>query len=186
MLIVCLTELFGWHIIMNGGHNNSWIYNLLVLAEISMISIMFHLLLGHFREIKPLILIGGFILVSIYIYDLSSHGWDKRTYLTNIGLNVIPVSYCLLYFYEILKADEAIQLSRSAAFWWVFGTFCYYFGITTLNVFFLILADPKSDPQDPLWQVFKTIHKLLNVVLYGSWSFAFYCRRWWTIMTSSN
>lgn len=180
MLLVCVTEFCGVYI-KNQDKHNSWVYNILLFFEIGTVLIMLQTIAGKYIKNKTMVIGSAIVLATIYVYDLSLHGIFKRNYYTNIALAIAAVILSLYYFYSLLKDEEYINLKYSAAFWWVFGTFFYYFVDTTLNVFYPVLSKMLIAPND----TFAYIYKAANLILYGCWSYSFICKRTHPITSKS-
>ncbi|RZL10033.1 MAG: hypothetical protein EOO89_21305 [Pedobacter sp.] len=176
LLAVCVIEFSGIYIKLQ-GERNSWIYNLLLLFEIGYFSFMFHNLLKPYFNCRPLILSGLAVLSISYVNDLYNHGPNNRHNLTIIVLSVVIILYCLFYFYYLIKDDNYILIKYSAQFWWVAAVLFYYFVQSTVTIFYPALSRILVDPRE----VFSYVFKIINIVFYATWSYAFICRRWITL-----
>ncbi len=166
----------------NMRHQNVWLYNILLIFQATFISFMFQYLLSTYINCKPII-IGGLVwLAAIYLYEIFAHGIFQYNEKTNTMMLILFVIYSLLFYYHLIKDDEYINLVRLASFWWVGGLFLFYFGSTAANIFIDNLS-----PQKGLELKFLSsfIFKMLNVLLYGCWSYSFICRKWLTKASSN-
>jgi len=163
-------------------HPNPWLYNILLLFQIVILSIMFNSLLTKYIKIKSAIFIIALLMVSLYVYEIWEHGVFNYNNLTYSVMSVIIVLCSLIYFYLLLKDDSYIQLSRSADFWWIAGLLFFYFGSTVVNLFYSKLSHIMITPKRSLSYF---IFNILNVLLYSCWSYSFICRRWLTTTSQS-
>ena len=181
LFITCVAELTGLHIKRLyladkvHVHPNVWIYNILLICQASFISLMFQHLLSKYSKSKLIIRSGLVLMFILYIYETSAHGIYVYNNITNTVMSILFVVYSYYYFYGLLKADEPVNLTFSADFWWVAGALFYYFGRTACNVFFEILSRFR-----PEIIITYPIYKVLNVILYAYWSYSFICRKWLT------
>ena len=125
---------------------------------------------------KLMISISLLLFSGVYIYEIITNGFLKYVYPAYILLSVQFVIFSLYYYYLQLKSDEYIILKHSSEFWWVAGTLLFYFANTTCDIFD---DDLKSVMIAPLHQhLTYFIYKILNIILYGFWSYSFICRKW--------
>lgn len=181
LLCTCIAEFIGFYIKKLyladrlHVHPNVWIYNILLIFQMSFISWFFHRIVIQIANIAKLILSGYILLITLYTYELISHGFFVYNNLTNTVMSVLFVLYCYLYFYYLLKDDRYVNLKHSPGFWWIGGALLYYFGRTACNVFFDILSQYRPDIL-----ITYPIYKILNVILYTFWSYSFISRKWST------
>jgi hypothetical protein len=184
LLIICITELLGVHFkkvyLADRVHNlpNLWLYNVLLIFQAGFISLMFQHLLNKYVNSKSFIIAGLAVLAVIYIYEAITHGiLLSYNELTNTVMLVFFVLYSLFYYYCLLRDDRSPDLKYLAGFWWVAGLFFFYFGSTTVNIFFDYIHPDKSIF---FRKLSKYIFNSLNVIMYSCWAYSFICRKWLT------
>jgi hypothetical protein len=172
LLVTCLTEIGGLYLIRSGlTNNNNWIYNIYLPIEIIYLHWMYAYLFKEFiRSHTNFVSFGFFILVLVYCIDIYLHSFLAYANLTFTIFSVIIVLYGLFYFYLLFNAEQYVELTFSSEFWWVAGTIFFYFGATICNIFNEYY--PRS-----FYVIAYYIFGLLNVILYGCWTYSFYCRR---------
>lgn len=172
LFVTCLTEIGGLYLIRSGiTTNNNWLYNIYLPVEIIYLHWMYaHLFKEYSRWYKNILFSGFFMLVLIYSTDIYLHSFFTYANLTFTIFSVVVVLYGLVYFYLLFKADEYVDLTLSSEFWWVAGTVFFYFGATICNIF------NEYYPAD-FYIIAYYIFGLLNVILYGCWTYSFFCRR---------
>ncbi|EHQ27966.1 hypothetical protein Mucpa_3874 [Mucilaginibacter paludis DSM 18603] len=176
LLITCIVEFIG--IYLKREHQpNQWPYNILLVCHIVFTSFMFSSLLSKYKNNRPPIIGGLVVLILFYAYDLFQHGFLRFNILCYNSMSVFFTVYSLFYFYLLLQEDTYIRLQYSADFWWVCGVLFFYFGNTAINLFRGKLAGIMITPKHAITYY---IYIVLNVILYGCWSYSFICRKWLT------
>jgi hypothetical protein len=175
LLIVCLVETGGIYFRETLHLPNTPLYNGLVPLECIAVSCMFYYLLKPYG-LKQSILIGWFILVgSSFLVETLPGRFSRYAHHTIVLMAVVFIVASLYYFYLVLKDEHYVNLFTYAPFWWVSGTLIFYFGGTATNTFFEYLVnDHVADSIQ--YSLRYHIFKVLNVLLYGCWSYAFICR----------
>jgi hypothetical protein len=188
LLLICIAEILGIYIkglyLANRGNvrPNIWVYNILTIFEATFISIMFGLQLSVYIKIKKIIVTGAVIIFTLFMYEITMYGFYKKCNLTTSVMAVIFVLYSLYYFYNLIKDDNYVLLIRSSVFWWVAGVLLFYFGSTICNLFYYKLSTITVTPKHYLTYY---IYNLLNILLYGCWSYSFICRKCLTMTPKS-
>ncbi|MDB5131125.1 MAG: hypothetical protein JWR02_874 [Mucilaginibacter sp.] len=181
LFVTCVAELIGVYVAgSKQSVNNYWVYNIFLIFESGFTHLMFAFLLNRYINSKPIIIIGFAIFSLIYIYELIDnrahqlYGFNMNSYKV---MSVLFVVYSLYYYYLLLKDDNYIDLKYSAEFWWVAGVLIFYFTDISCTVFYRHLARVR------LWNGRHLTHyiiSVLNILLYGCWSYSFICRKWLT------
>lgn len=117
------------------------------------------------------------ILVSaLNIIFLQGLNKTFNTYTFLFGSFFILV-FCCFFFYESVQPDQIDQqLAKQPFFWICNGLLIFYFGSVIINALFeyLVINELKTLGN----HIYSLINRSLNVVLYSSFSIAFYlCRR---------
>ena len=171
LLMVSITEVSGRYlIIMIHRDNNSWLYNLLLIAEATAIIGMFYRLFSDFKKSMSVIFYGLAFFIITYLLDLYNHGFHQFNSICDTTMSVYYCFCGLYYYYHLLREDNYYNLARLASFWWVAGTLLFYFGNITCDLFFsklIIIHHLKLR---------YNIVMVLNLILYLTWSYAFVCR----------
>ncbi len=180
LLITCLSETLGIYIkgqYLADPENvrpNVWVYNILLIFQAGFISAMFASLFKVHLKSGPVILIGLALLSILYITEQIEHGIFKKHATTTIVMSVLFIVYSYYYFYLLLKDDRAINLAYDPGFWWVAGILFFYFGSIITNLYYEKIRDFVASPTPYLRYIFY----VLNVLLYGCWSYSFILRKW--------
>lgn len=175
LLAIFISETGGRYVYFNSeSHNNHWIYNISILFQITINHIMFAYLLRHYKNFKWLFISGIVLLGLCYTYDMYNKGFFWFANNTYTLLEVLLVIYGFVYYYYLLNDDSIVHLKFLPAFWWVAGILLFAFGSTACNIFDKRLYPLMIGDHHLTYYIFR----LLNVLLYGFWSFAFICRKW--------
>ncbi len=180
LFITCVAEITGKYIVLqyridHKPHHNTWVYSILLVFEMVFTSSMFFVLLKKTRYGKFMITYGLALLGLIYIYETFRIGFLAKHNLTTTVMAVLFVTYSLAYFYTLLKSDVYVDLKFSSEFWWISGSLFFYFGSTMCNLFYYKLSGIKPTPEHNLVYY---IYCVLNLLMYGFWSYSFICRKW--------
>jgi len=176
LCVVCTVELTGVYL-KRHHQGNQWIYNILLLFEILFICLMFRYLFSRYIRGRAIIICGLTILIILYIYELSVHGFLIYNNITYTIMSVVYILYALFYYYLLLKDESYIDLKFSCEFWWVTGILFFYFGSTAANLFHGRLSGIKITSKHFLPYY---IFIVLNYLIYGCWSYSFICKKWLT------
>lgn len=174
MLITCIVEFLGIYV-ERSGHFNYWVYNVFLIFEAGFTMLMFAGLFKGYHQSK-FVIIGVVTFIILYVCELIRHGffiyYNNFTYTV---MSVLYVLYGLYYYYLMIRDDNPIDIKYSPVFWWVAGTVFFYFGNTACNLFSIQFGSVKI-----YQQLSYIIFKVLNVILYGCWSYSFICKKWAT------
>jgi len=183
LLLTCITELVGVYVINHTSpHNNQWVYNIFILLEEGFTSLMFYHLLNKYINGKPVIIIGLAIFLIFYTTNIIDHGFLVYNEHTYTEMSVVFVIYSLYFFFLLIKDERYIDIGYSAEFWWSVGTLFFYFGITSVNIFDAKLDNVMLNGHHLNFYIFR----VLNLILYGCWSYSFICRKWLTTISKSS
>ncbi|PTQ99215.1 hypothetical protein C8P68_10231 [Mucilaginibacter yixingensis] len=185
MLLTCVVEFTGaylkalYRISPSMAHSNVWLYNIFGIVEASFISLMFNNLFKMYFNSRPVIIGGLVLIVASFGYELATRGIMLGFHITATIAAIIFILYGLVYFYHLLKADAFYDLKVYPPFWWVAGVLFFYFGSTVISIFFdqiterlsLLIVAPRR-------YITGYIYAVLNLLLYGCWSYAFVCKKW--------
>lgn len=174
MFLVCAAENLGI-LFRELTRMNYGIYTVFLLFECGMISVFFHHLYYNYQKRTALILFSWLtVFTACYTIELASHHFKTFPFRTAAFMSVVfVIASC--YFYLIMIRDEKFRkLSNYPSFWIVNGILFFYFGGTVVNVFYDYLSHEK------LTQLSRSVRyitfNILNILLYGCWSYAFICR----------
>jgi len=171
IFLAVFTEIFG-KVLGRIYHNNIPIYNLFILIELSFITYGFYVFLRKYIDIKLWMVCIYAACLCIYFGYFLIYGINSYNAFTVSVMSVVFVIYGLMYFYLLLKDENYIDLKFHPAFWWVGGAVIFYFGGTLAN-FFDSLFQSIYFGKYPIRYF---IYSLLNVFLYGFWTYSFICR----------
>jgi hypothetical protein len=175
LFITCLAELSGIYLKRNHHPHNAWVYNILMVFEVVFINSMYWNIFKRIPKAKVTIVCGIVLFALLYMVELLNHGVFVYNNLSYTVISVIIVTYALFYYYRLMNNEDYIRIGYSAEFWWVTGGLFYYFGETACDLFYDKLQAVYITPLHTLTYY---IYKILNILLYGCWSYSFICRKW--------
>ena len=164
------------HYLKDTKHNlpNIWLYNLLLVVQIIFYNIIFEVLLNKKIYKVAILFVLLPLLFGLYFYDISHHGLFEYNEITNSIFSVEIVLFALIYYHNLFRSDTSINLWTYPGFWFVTGALFFFFGSTVLNLFYDTIK--KILPHNKHFVGY--IYNVLNILLYGFWSYSFICRRW--------
>ncbi|MGF7042242.1 hypothetical protein [Mucilaginibacter lappiensis] len=184
MLLNCATEVAGIYIRVKLHHHNYPVYNLLLLAECGTVTFFFYYLFKGYKNIMPYVIIWLVIFMAVYITELILNQMGQFLFYTASVMSIVFVFTALYFYYLMLMDEKYMQLSTYAPFWWVNGALFFYFGSTTCNIFFnYLIKDTHILFGNSIRYI---VFSILNIILYGFWSYAFICRYLQRIYTPSS
>ena len=156
-----------------GVRNNMIIYNPFMLIEFIVYGLYFKML-THLQWLKTLInwyvfalpvlwLICTFILFGIY-------NWDS--YVTIIG-SLFTIFFAVIYYYELLTSSETMHLTTTPEFWIATGLIIFYGG----NLPYVGMLNYLIKNYMSLATNLTYVLKILNIVMYSLFAYAYLCRR---------
>ena len=153
---------------------NIWLYNLLLIVQMAFYNVTFAILLN--KKIYKISTLFVFLplLSGFYVYEISHHGLFEYNELTNSIFSVEIVLCSLIYYYNLFQSDTNIEIGTYPEFWFVPMLYSSFFGSTVLNLFYDFIK--KILPHNKHFVGY--IYNVLNILLYGFWSYSFVCKKW--------
>lgn len=171
LTLVLITEISGF-VWMNIYHkNNSWIYNIYSIFEVSYICLGFYYLLVKNKLNSMWMLVGTYMIFIVsYITETVHHGFLKYHIVTTSMVSVCFVLLSSVYFFRLIRTEKAFNLQYYSSFWWVAAIFIYYFGGTIYNLFVFYAVQYNQG-------LAILVHTMLvlNFLLYSIWSYSYIC-----------
>ncbi len=172
LFIVCSVEITGRVLSRVYYLHNTWLYTIFILFEGAYIIYGMYYFLKDYKKVKLLTLFSYGIFCSIYILEIYLNGIMGKNTLPIMFLSIVAILYSLWYYYLLLKKDEFVDLKKHAPFWWVAGTLLFYFGGVVITLFDPVFPNKIYAGHTLRYFIFI----LLNLLLYGFWTYAFICR----------
>jgi len=176
LFLTVIVEFIGG-LYLSKGLRNYWMYNVFTTIEFVFYSLLFY---TNFKKIlfkKLIIIFIPFFIAFIILNMLFVQGINKtfNTYTFLLGSFFIVI-FCCCFFYESVLPDKIDQqLSKQPFFWICSGLLIFYLGSVIINALFEYLRN--NDLQAEGIRIYGIINNSLNVILYSSFSIAFYlCR----------
>jgi len=170
MLLTCISEITG-RILRLSNKKNDWVYNLFLIAEAGFTTAMYDYFISKYLKKRPLILVGGGLLIILYVYEIIIHGIFISNDLTITIMSIMFIGYALYYYLLLIKDDTYVKLVKYGPFWWVAGTLLFYYGSCASDLYFTIFKNTNLFGHKRY-----LIYVWLNIIQYGLWSYSFICR----------
>lgn len=156
-------------------HANFHIYTAFLVAECAVVSIFFyHLFSKYYRRAALLLFCWLTLFMLLYTVELGRNHFTGYPYITSAIMSVVFVMASGYYYLLMMRDEEFRKLGKYPPFWVVNGFLFFYFGGTACNVFYDYLAHEKMTSLS--LSIRYVIFNVLNILLYGCWSYAFICR----------
>lgn len=149
-------------------------YNIFTSFEFIFYSLLFYIHLQR-KASKRLVLFFIPIFSLAVIINLSLiQGLNKtfHSYTFLLGSFFIVVFCCCFFYESVLPARIDQQLSKQPFFWICCGLLIFYLGSVIINALFEYLT--SNDLRNEGLRIYNIINRSLNVILYTSFSIAFY------------
>lgn len=177
LLIVVLTESSANTLYHVWGQKNHWVYNIYLPVQIGFVSWVAYKISMHLNT-RNYILLMVITFMVMYCMEISIRGFLNYASNTKTIFSLFIICFCLTYFYQLLKDDPEKDNLNAGNIWVIAGLFIFYFGSTAANLFFDYLVELNKTQVRPIRY---TIFLILNLLLYGSWTYGFICRQRQTI-----
>lgn len=163
LLFIVIVEIAGWYLPQMLHKHNAWIFNFSVPIEYLFYSYIYYNALEE-KIFKKVIKIAGFLyLIFCSVWLLINGITIFRNTILTIG-NLLAILYCCIYFFEVLKKEQVIDLRLEPLFWITCGVFLFNLGEFTYTLFRPVLT---SNRWDVTLAIFKAINNKLIFWLYG-------------------
>jgi hypothetical protein len=180
MIIIVMVELAGLIIGFGYYRNNYYLYYFFMPVSVAFTSWILYACCSEFAEHRRWILYGMLLFFLPYIaefyFTLTKSGYRL---MSQFYICIFFTITCCLYYYHMLRQQNHIRLAQHPGFWIVTGIFVFYFCKTGVVFFFDYFSFPKVTSEIEQYQLRYTrffVMAALNLILYGSWSYAFICR----------
>lgn len=173
-------------VIQTGGYyysayfkeSNHFIFNIYILIENSFFIYIFYLALER-DTFKQAIIIAATVFYAYYLYEVIylDHFSIYSAETSNMG-NLVTLFCCILYFSEILIAEQQLNFFMLPMFWICTGIMIAAVGNFLYLCFFQYILQNNLDPDGKVYGVITT---LISVIEYSFFTIGFYCKKIWTI-----
>lgn len=153
------------------------LFNLFTAAEFVFYSLVFryHLTNKLLRKIIVLLIPIYLLLFFLNVTMLQQLNSTFHSYTFLLGSFFMVVYSCFFLYESILPESISIKLSQQPFFWVCIGLLIFYLGSVIINALVEYLTNSDFKEQGII--IYQNITNSLNVILYGSFSTAFFlCR----------
>ena len=168
VLLIATGDWSGWWMTQIGLHNH-WLYNIITVIEVVFMGYFF-LDLYPSKLGKYAVSIGLSCISILFVSELVENGIHMYASDAQVAISIWLIAMALGYYYYLLKDENYLPLQTHPDFWFVTGVLLFYLGNIATNLFFgyfskINIANFRS-----------IIYTVLNLILYGCWSYAFICK----------
>ncbi len=175
LFLTVLVEIVGtWF--NHQGIRNYWMYNAFTTTEFLFYAFLFykHLHNPVFKKVALAFIPFYILAVSINLLFIQGTNYF-HTYTFLLGSFFIVVFCCFFFYESILPQHINQRMSKQPFFWICTGLLIFYLGSVIINALFEYLRN--NDLQREGIKIYGIINHSLNVILYSSFSIAFFlCR----------
>jgi hypothetical protein len=157
--------------------SNHFIFNLLFLVENGSYLYIFHKILRK-PVFKKAVIVAAVLFALYYCYEVLyiNHFFTYSSNTGNLG-NLIILLCCILFFVELMMADEILNFFVMPMFWICTGIMISVVGNFLYLSFFDYILKYNLDPDGKVYAVITT---LICVIQYSFFTLGFTCKRIWT------
>ncbi len=149
-------------------------YNLFTTVEFIFYSFLFYLHLTKSSLKRTVLIFIPFFLVAVSYNLIFIQGLNKtfHSYTFLLGSFFIVIFCCCFFYESVLPERIDDQLSKQPFFWIASGLLIFYLGSVIINALFEYLS--SNDLKQEGKNIYNTITRSLNVILYSTFCIAFY------------
>lgn len=157
------------------GVSNAWLYNLFLIVYAAFNTWVFSRIIP-LPNIKKLAVLFLFVVSGLYLWELDYNNGiaDIFFYRTNNLFGAGMVIFSMIYYFNLFKQKEYINILKQPEFWFVAGCLIFYATSTCVNSFFAELVKIKIIAN---FRLRYFIMCLLSLVMYSCWIKSFLCFR---------
>lgn len=173
LLLSLAVEITGL-IMSRNNIQNLWMYNFFTCFEFVFYSLLFKQVLNG-TGVKNVISYAVIVYVLLFLLNIFLvQGFTKYHTITYRIGSVMVVTWCYLYFRQLMRSGEYVQILKEPFFWISTGLIFFYAGF----FFYMSAADLIMYQKLQVnTLVFKVISDSLNIILYTCFLISFLCRQ---------
>lgn len=170
VFVECVTPLKWIHF----KGSNHWFFNLFTIMEFAFYGLIYFKTISGTAKKKYVVYSLLLGLAAAFINIFFIQGFEKFHTISYRICSAITISWCILYFRQLLQLHEEIRLVELPMFWFTTGIFFFSLGFFFyMNAFDYIVYRKISFNQ----QLWKVISRSLNMLLYSCFLIGFLCQR---------
>jgi hypothetical protein len=164
----CVTP---FHLIRFYG-NNLWFYNLFTTIEFLYYCFIFYNIL-HSEKLKIIVLLSAIVFLVFTVINIFwIQGFYRFHTISYRAGALMIVTFCYLYFRQLIQSSEQIILIKNPFFWISTGLLFFYLGFFFYFCAFDYIAYKKVKFS---MELFSVISDVLNTLLYSCFVIALIC-----------
>lgn len=161
-------EFYGYYLVVIKGRDSLWFYNIFNPCQFFLYLLILYLAVRS-KMFKKVLLTGGFLIIVFVLIWLESFYVKFNIYMYFLGtlLVIIGVSRVI---YETMEAQEEVFL-KLPVFYMFFSILVFYSGTLPMMIMNNWLGE--FDFSESVRQIIVLIFTILNLILYGTYTFCF-------------
>jgi len=178
ILIVCVTEFIGTNKSYFGWKNNYFVYDYYLLISFPLTFYIFYKMLAYTGLLRIIFFgFGTLVLIFFILNILFIQRIDHFDSFTVILSEFVITLLSLLVLVRLFKEDDFNILLYDHPYFWISGS-SLIFGVSVLILLGLQQFIEEQKIQIDGKNIYRVITPIMNIVLYGSYSYAFFlCNR---------
>jgi hypothetical protein len=174
LLIVCVTEFIGINMTYFGWKNNYLLYNWYLIITFPFVYYIFYRMLAYTSWLRVIYFVLGFLILTFFILNIFLiQGEDKFNTNTLILTEFVTAILSLLVLIKLFKEDDFSIMLYHHPYFWISGA-TLIFSISTLVILGLQQYIIAQHLQFGGKNIYRILTPIMNVVLYVSYSYAFF------------
>ncbi|GAB5557609.1 MAG: hypothetical protein SchgKO_18220 [Schleiferiaceae bacterium] len=172
LITIGIIQFLALYLGIEGSGNNMPLYHLYVGIEFFWIWILLKPIIPTPKNSSALF-IGALLAFEVFVIINSAWIQDMSEYpsFTRTTESILIIAVSIYYFYSTLIQKMEKNLLRSPFFWLASGLLIYF----SCNLLLFIFGNYISDRSSPLFRSLWSVHAVLNILLYLSYSVAVLC-----------
>jgi hypothetical protein len=174
LLVVCVTEFIGTNRAYFGWKNNYLVYDCYLIISFPITYYIFYKMLAYTSWLRIIYFSLGFLILTFFILNiLFIQGEDKFNTNTLILTEFVTAILSLMVLIKLFKEDDFSIMLYDHPYFWISGA-TLIFSVSALVILGLQQYIEVNKLQYEGKNIYRILTPIVNVVLYVSYSYAFF------------
>jgi hypothetical protein len=174
LLVVCVTEFIGTNMLYFGWKNNYFLYDCYLIISFPVTFYIFYRMLDYVSWIRMIFFCTGTLVLVFFLLNIFFvQGFRQFNTYTLILTEFITTLLSLLVLIKLFKEDDFSIMLYEHPYFWISGA-TLIFSVCTLVILGLQQYIEMQQIQFNGKNIYRILTPIMNVVLYSSYSYAFY------------
>jgi hypothetical protein len=173
VITLVLVEAVGYYYLTVFGRVATWIFHLYQPVEYALLALYFYGIIKQPVVKKAILVSMPIVLVANILNATIGQGLGKLSTYTFLFSAFLFCVWAIMYFRQLLSTEIDIVIWENPNFWICIGVLFFYGGV----FFQMGLTNYLIQTDRPMAEfLYKLINHLLNVVMYGLFTYGFICQ----------